>query len=188
MSNRRLFLRNVRYAYPGTLGVPTDKGIQDVKPLPLEAPTESYEIMLLRWQTGVFEVGADAPEPPPPEPEYPEMAFNLQQQLISLGMPSPTAKELALQLTTGNYNANRLIWAAIPGPLAMYLVESFSNGTYDPNRAVGLGMVPAIAALLEGGGVRPPYPAPFGFDWAIVTQGGRMVTQNDRPVLQLRAA
>lgn len=65
MTRRRLFLRNVTTAYPGTLGAPTDKGIQDVKPLPLEAPTESYEIMLLRWQTGVFEVGASEPNPPP---------------------------------------------------------------------------------------------------------------------------
>lgn len=64
MGRRNLFLRNVKVAYPGTLGVPTEKGMQDVKPLPLEAPTESYEIMLLRWQTGVFEVGA-----PPPQPE-----------------------------------------------------------------------------------------------------------------------
>ncbi len=61
---RGLILRNYKIAYPGTLGVPTDKGIQDVKPLPLEAPTESYEIMRLRWETGVFEVGA-----PPPQPE-----------------------------------------------------------------------------------------------------------------------
>lgn len=62
---RRRFLRNVAIAYPGTLGVKTEKGLQDVKPLPLEAPTESYPIMQLRWETGVFEVGA----PPPSEDE-----------------------------------------------------------------------------------------------------------------------
>lgn len=48
-------------AYPGTLGVPTDKGMQDVKPLPLEAHTENYQTMLLRWQTGAFELGASPP-------------------------------------------------------------------------------------------------------------------------------
>lgn len=48
-------------AYPCTLGVVTDKGIQDVKPNVLDAPTESYEIMKLRWDTGVFEVGAPPP-------------------------------------------------------------------------------------------------------------------------------
>lgn len=64
MGRRRLFLKNVTVAYPGTLGVPTEKGIQDVKPNVLDAPTESYDIMRLRWETGVFEVGA-----PPPQPE-----------------------------------------------------------------------------------------------------------------------
>lgn len=87
MSNRRLFLRNVRVAYPGTLGVPTDKGIQDVKPLPLEAPTESYEIMLLRWQTGVFEVGASPPLPPPPIPPVPEEdgVYSVGNDVFSFG-------------------------------------------------------------------------------------------------------
>ena len=55
----------VKYAYPGTLGITTEKGQQDVKPNVLDAPSESYEIMLLRWQTGVFEVDA----PPPTESE-----------------------------------------------------------------------------------------------------------------------
>ena len=57
---RRLGLRTV-VAYPGTLGVVTEKGIQDVKPNVLDAPSESYEIMKLRWDTGVFEVGAPPP-------------------------------------------------------------------------------------------------------------------------------
>lgn len=63
---RRGLLRNVSIAYNGVLGVTTEKGQQDVKPNVLDAPTESYEIMLLRWQTGVFEVGAPAPVPPIP--------------------------------------------------------------------------------------------------------------------------
>jgi len=62
---RRFSGMRVKYAYPGTLGVATDKGQQDVKPNVLDAPSESYEIMLLRWQTGVFEVDA----PPPTESE-----------------------------------------------------------------------------------------------------------------------
>ena len=51
-------------AYPGTLGVVTEKGIQDVKPNVLDAPTESYEIMKLRYDTGVYEVGALPPKEP----------------------------------------------------------------------------------------------------------------------------
>lgn len=65
MRRNRLGLRNVSYAYPGKLGITTDKGQQNNYPLVLDAPTESYETMLIRWQTGVFEVGADAPIQPP---------------------------------------------------------------------------------------------------------------------------
>ena len=57
-------------AYPGTLGVVTDKGIQDVKPNVLDAPTESYEIMKLRWDTGVFEVGSAQPAEPIEPPVF----------------------------------------------------------------------------------------------------------------------
>lgn len=64
---RRGFRNTVR-AYPGSLGVSTEKGYQDVKPLPLESPTESYPIMLTRYNTGVFEVGAEAPLPDPSPP------------------------------------------------------------------------------------------------------------------------
>lgn len=67
MSRRRLML-SVSIAYPGTLGVKTDKGIQNTYPLVLDAPTESYDIMDERWKTGVFEVGAPPPEPPEETP------------------------------------------------------------------------------------------------------------------------
>jgi len=63
MRRNRLGLRNVSYAYPGKLGITTDKGQQNNYPLVLDAPTESYETMLIRWQTGVYEVGANAPVP-----------------------------------------------------------------------------------------------------------------------------
>lgn len=58
---RRFSRLNTTIAYPGILGVTTEKGQQDVKPNVLDAPTESYEIMLERWRTGVFEVGAPPP-------------------------------------------------------------------------------------------------------------------------------
>lgn len=161
---RRFSRLNTRIAYPGVLGVTTEKGQQDVKPNVLDAPTESYEIMLLRWQTGVFEVDADAPDVPEPEPEYPELAFNLQQQLMSLSMPSATAKELALQITNETYSQNRLAWAGIPVALAMYLATSLKDGTYDAVKAVALGMIPAIAALLAGLGVGV-WRSASGFVW-----------------------
>lgn len=62
---RRFSGLRLQVAYPGTLGITTDKGQQNNYPLVLDAPTESYEIMLLRWQTGVYEVDA----PPPTESE-----------------------------------------------------------------------------------------------------------------------
>lgn len=58
---RRFSGLRLQVAYPGTLGITTDKGQQNNYPLVLDAPTESYEIMQLRWQTGVFEVGAPPP-------------------------------------------------------------------------------------------------------------------------------
>ena len=60
---RRSLLRNIVRPYTGLLGIPTEKGQQNNYPLVLDAPTESYELMLLRWQTGVFEVGAPQPVP-----------------------------------------------------------------------------------------------------------------------------
>lgn len=65
MRNRN-FLKNLSVAYPGTLGIKTEKGQQNNYPLVLDAPTESYEIMLLRYESGVFEVGASPPVPPSP--------------------------------------------------------------------------------------------------------------------------
>lgn len=62
---RRFSGLRLQIAYPGALGITTDKGQQNNYPLVLDAPTESYETMLLRWQTGVFEVDA----PPPAESE-----------------------------------------------------------------------------------------------------------------------
>lgn len=67
---RRLNLKNIAVAYPGKLGITTDKGQQNNYPLVLDAPTESYETMLIRWQSGVFEVGADAPVQPAPVVEW----------------------------------------------------------------------------------------------------------------------
>lgn len=61
---RRFSGLRLQVAYPGTLGVVTGKGIQDVKPNVLDAPTESYEIMKLRWDTGVYEVDSPPPEEP----------------------------------------------------------------------------------------------------------------------------
>lgn len=78
------------------------------------------------------------------------MAFNLQQQLMQLSVPGPTAKELANQINSGVYSAQRLIWAGIPQALSFYLAESLSASNYDPNRAVELGMIPAVAVLVKG--------------------------------------
>lgn len=48
-------------AYPGTLGVVTEKGIQDVKPNVLDNKADPKEVVQLRYDTGVFEVGAQPP-------------------------------------------------------------------------------------------------------------------------------
>lgn len=58
---RRISGLRLSQAYPGTLGVTTEKGQQNTYPLTMDYPAYSYEIMLLRWQTGVYEVGAPPP-------------------------------------------------------------------------------------------------------------------------------
>lgn len=65
MRRNRLGLRNVSYAYPGKLGITTDKGQQNNYPLVLDAPTESIEVMNIRYETGAL--STDAPDPLPPE-------------------------------------------------------------------------------------------------------------------------
>lgn len=76
---RRRLLKNVTVAYPGRLGVTTEKGQQNTYPLVLDAPTESYDVMLLRWQTGVFEVGATPPTPiPEPIVSYNVLTFDMK--------------------------------------------------------------------------------------------------------------
>ena len=62
---RRFSGLRLQVAYPGTLGVVTDKGIQDVKPNVLDHTGDPREVVELRYATGVFEVGA----PPPYEDE-----------------------------------------------------------------------------------------------------------------------
>lgn len=65
---------NVSVSYPGTLGIKTDKGQQNNYPLTLDAPTVSYEVMKLRYDTGAL--STDAPEPTPDlEPEL-ELALS----------------------------------------------------------------------------------------------------------------
>lgn len=147
MGRRRRFLRNVTTAYPGTLGVPTNKGIQDVKPLPLETPTESYEIMLLRWQTGAYEIGASAPTFVP-DPPYPQDAVVLGQQLVSVGMEESQASELARQTTQNVFSAEGMGWSGIPLPLADYLATSLPGSFYDTDKAVSLGEQRSVASFL----------------------------------------
>lgn len=62
---RRLFLKNVTVAYPGKLGITTEKGQQNNYPLVLDAPTESVNIMNIRYETGAL--STDATDPLPPE-------------------------------------------------------------------------------------------------------------------------
>lgn len=84
------------------------------------------------------------------------MVFNLQQKLMSLSVPTPTAKELANQINTGAYNYKRLMWASIPEQLAKYLASSLAAGTFSATKAVEHGMIPQVATLIAGEGVPLP--------------------------------
>ena len=61
----RLYRRrglSVSIAFPGTLGVATDKGVQNNYPLVLDAPTESKSVMIDRYETGALSTDAPNPE------------------------------------------------------------------------------------------------------------------------------
>lgn len=58
-------LRNIAVAYPGTLGIKTDKGQQVNYPHVLDAPTVDAQTMNLRYESGAL--STDAPDPIPPE-------------------------------------------------------------------------------------------------------------------------
>lgn len=58
---RRLSLKNVCVAYPGLLGVKTEKGQQVNYPHPLDAPTVDQDTMQIRYDTGAL--STDAPNP-----------------------------------------------------------------------------------------------------------------------------
>lgn len=79
------------------------------------------------------------------------MAFNFQQRLMSLSVATPTAKELAVQIGSGVYNWQRLMWCDIPETLAKYLAASLENDTFDPVKATEYGMIPAVALLIKNG-------------------------------------
>lgn len=59
--NRRLLRGRVAVAYPGLLGVKTEKGQQVNYPHPLDAPTVPESLMQLRYDTGAL--STDAPDP-----------------------------------------------------------------------------------------------------------------------------
>lgn len=61
MRRRNLFGRSVSVAYPGTLGVKTDKGLQTNYPLVLDAPTVDAGTMLLRYDSGALSTDAEDP-------------------------------------------------------------------------------------------------------------------------------
>lgn len=62
MPRRRFGIRgNVAVAYPGLLGVKTEKGQQVNYPHPLDAPAVPESIMQIRYDTGAL--STDAPDP-----------------------------------------------------------------------------------------------------------------------------
>lgn len=61
MAIRRFGLRNVAVAYPGVLGVKTEKGQQVNYPHPLDAPTVDKPTMQIRYDTSAL--STDAPDP-----------------------------------------------------------------------------------------------------------------------------
>lgn len=105
---RRFSGLRLQIAYPGTLGITTDKGQQNNYPLVLDAPTESYETMLLRWQTGVFEVDA----PPPTGTEG-----------MIQGIP-------VIVVLTGGIPVTQLNYAEAPGPVPGAPVATVSSNGY----------------------------------------------------------
>lgn len=117
------------------------------------------------------------------------MVFNLQQKLMSLSVPTPTAKELANQINTGVYNYKRLMWASIPEQLAKYLADSLSAGTFSATKAVEYGMIPQVATLIAGGG--GTISAPSGFDFApgyILSRAGNGSISHDyQPLTKIPA-
>lgn len=62
---RRFLGLSLKIAYPGKLGITTEKGQQNNYPLVLDAPTESVNIMNIRYETGAL--SPDATDPLPPE-------------------------------------------------------------------------------------------------------------------------
>lgn len=151
---------SVTVAYPGVLGVTTDKGQQDVKPNVLDAPTESYEIMLLRWQTGVFEVGADAPQ--------------MDNGDAIQGIPVIIALSGGIPVTQINYEG-------APEPLPAAPIATVSNNGYGLTiTLVNSGGTPMNLFNLDGTPYQGGIPiAPTGFAYASLSDlsGNRWLTQ-----------
>lgn len=80
------------------------------------------------------------------------MAFSTAQQLQELGVATPLAKELGVQIDANSFNWRRLMWASMPVQLAKYLADNLPNGTASNSKLAELGMIPAVIALITGGG------------------------------------
>lgn len=81
------------------------------------------------------------------------MAFSTAQQLQELGVATPLAKELGAQIDANSFNWRRLMWSSMPVQLAKYLADNLPNGTASNGKLAELGMIPAVIALITGGGV-----------------------------------
>lgn len=81
------------------------------------------------------------------------MAFTTAQKLQELGVATPLAKELGAQIDANSFNWRRLMWASMPVQLAKYIADNLPNGTASNSKLAELGMIPAVIALLTGGGV-----------------------------------
>lgn len=81
------------------------------------------------------------------------MAFSTAQRLQELGVATPLAKELGVQIDANSFNWRRLMWASMPVQLAKYLADNLPNGTASNSKLAELGMIPAVIALITGGGV-----------------------------------
>lgn len=108
------------------------------------------------------------------------MAFSTAQRLQELGVATPLAKELGVQIDANSFNWRRLMWASMPVQLAKYLADNLPNGTASNSKLAELGMIPAVIALITGGGVRPP----TGFEFLIDADGFYLIDSDGYYLLE----
>lgn len=113
------------------------------------------------------------------------MAFNTQQRFMSLGMPTPLAKELGSQIDSGVYNWQRLQWSSMEPDLARYLATSLTAGTFNAVKATELGMIPAWASLVTSviQGIKLPFGATIVAAGDSITAQGFSATSTTSNVL-----